>query len=161
EPRVLKGRRGGTDEFLGRGMRVPQSPESSGPGGRPIDKCLVPRHADALIRKSPATVSAAVNSSPVRTPRKEKNLSAVRCAPVDKRGHIRVRRRLASPVSPQEQARRRCVLQLFLFQRGRRDGSRTLQAGCMSPKPLEARLRLAEVGKPVPQLQTCCIGSRP
>src|SRR5207302_2323812 len=86
EPRVLQGRRGGTDAFLGRGIAVPQSPWSSGPGGRPLDKCLVQLHADALVRKSPAAVSDAVNSSPVRTPRKEKPSSPVRGAPVDKRG---------------------------------------------------------------------------
>ena len=91
EPRVLKGRRGGTDEFLGRGSPLPQSPCLSGRGGRPLDKCLVQLHADAVIRKSSAALSEAVNSSPVITPRKEKNSSPVRGAPVDRRGHIRVR----------------------------------------------------------------------
>src|SRR5262249_761659 len=81
EPRVLKGRRGGTDEFLGRGATAPQSPWPSGPGGRPLDKCLVQPHADAVIRKSHAAVSEAVNSSPVMTPREEENSSAVRGAP--------------------------------------------------------------------------------
>src|SRR5262245_11962586 len=95
EPAVLKGRRGGTDEFLGRGIPIPQSPWSSGQGGRPLDKCLVQRHADTVGRKSPAAGSAAVNSSPVVTPRKKKNSSPVRGAPVDRRGHIRVRPALA------------------------------------------------------------------
>ena len=74
EPRVLKGRRGGTDEFLGRGALAPPSPWPSGQGGRPLDKCLVQRHADTVVRKSLAAVSEAVNSSPVITPRKENNL---------------------------------------------------------------------------------------
>src|SRR5262249_36917080 len=91
EPRVLKGRRGGTDEFLGRGALAPQSPWSEGQGGRPSDKCLVQQHADALSRKFHAAVSAAVNSGPVITPRKNHSSSPVRGAPVDKRGHIRVR----------------------------------------------------------------------
>ena len=80
EPAVLKGRHGGTDEFLGRGACAPQSPRPSGRGGRPLEKCLVQRHADADIRKSHAAVSEAVNRSPVVTPRKKKNLpdSAVR-----------------------------------------------------------------------------------
>lgn len=92
EPAVLKGRRGGTDEFLGRGMRVPQSPRSSGRGGRPVDKCLVQQHADAVIRKSHAVVGEAVNRCPVSLLRKKKHSSRFRGAPVDKRGHIRVRR---------------------------------------------------------------------
>jgi hypothetical protein len=96
EPRVLKGRRGGTDEFLGRGLTVPQSPWPASQGGRPLDKCLVHLHADTVIRKSPATVSEAVNSSPVMTPRKKNYSSPVRGAPVDKRGHIRVRRCFSS-----------------------------------------------------------------
>ena len=75
EPAVLKGRRGGTDEFLGRGTAVPQSPWSSGQGGRPLDKCLVQRHADAVTRKSHAAVSEAVNRSPVSLLRKNKNSS--------------------------------------------------------------------------------------
>src|SRR5262249_20404688 len=54
EPAVLKGRRGGTDEFLGRGTLVPPSPWCSGQGGRPLDKCLVQLHADAVVRKSHA-----------------------------------------------------------------------------------------------------------
>src|SRR5262249_57887517 len=87
---VLKGRRGGTDEFLGRGTAVPQSSWSSGQDGRPLDKCLVQRHADTVVRTSPAAVSESVNSSPVITPRKKGKTSAVRGAPVDKRGHIRV-----------------------------------------------------------------------
>jgi hypothetical protein len=91
EPAVLKGRRGGTDEFLGRGMLVPQSPWSSGQGGRPLDKCLVQLHADAVARKSHAAVSEAVKSSPVVTPRKKKKSSPVRGASIDRRGHIRVR----------------------------------------------------------------------
>src|SRR5262249_54906190 len=91
EPHVLKGRRGGTDEFLGRGALVPQSPWSSGQGGRPLDKCLVQRHADAVGRKFPAAVSDAVNSNPLLTPRKKINSSLFRGAPVDIRGHIRVR----------------------------------------------------------------------
>ena len=74
EPAALKGRRGGTEEFLGRGTLRSQSPWSSGQGGRPLDKCLVQRHADAVLGKLPAAVSEAVNSSPVITPRKEKNL---------------------------------------------------------------------------------------
>ena len=90
EPTALKGRRGGTDEFLGRGTVLPQSPRSSGRGGRPLDKCLVQLHADAVIRKSHVAVSKAVNSSPVVTPRKRKKLSAFRGAPIDRRGHIRV-----------------------------------------------------------------------
>src|SRR5262249_52581277 len=92
EPRVWKGRRGGTDEFLGRGISVLQSPWSSGQGGRPLDKCLVQRHADTVGRKSPAAVSEAVNSSPVITPRKKEFSSPVHGAPVDRGGHIRVRR---------------------------------------------------------------------
>ena len=91
EPAALKGRRGGTDEFLGRGIQSRQSPWPSGRGGRPLDKCLVQRHADAVARKSLAAVSEAVNSSPVITPRKKKCSSPVRGAPVDRRGHIRVR----------------------------------------------------------------------
>src|SRR6516162_5787834 len=71
EPCVLKGRCGGTDEFLGRGALFPQSPWSSGQGGRPLDKCLVQRHADAMRRKLPAAVSEVVNRSPVITTRKE------------------------------------------------------------------------------------------
>ena len=51
EPAILQGRRGGTDEFLGRGIYVPQSPRSSGRGGRPLDKCLVQRHANAVLGK--------------------------------------------------------------------------------------------------------------
>src|SRR5205085_3319862 len=99
EPAVLKGRRGGTDEFLGRGTLVLQSPWSSGQGGRSLDKCLVQRHADAVIRKSHAAVSEAVNSSRVITPRKKEKTSAVRGAPVDRRGHIRVRPVLSGPRS--------------------------------------------------------------
>jgi len=91
EPRALKGRRGGTDEFLGRGIAVPQSPGLSRTGGRPLDKCLVQLHADATIRKSLAAVREAVNSGPVITPRKKNYSSPVRGAPVDRRGHIRVR----------------------------------------------------------------------
>src|SRR5215469_8455590 len=91
-PFVLKGRWWGTDEFLGRGSLLSQSPWSSGQGGRPLDKCLVQRHADALLGKLPAAVSEAVNRSPVITTRKEANSSPVRGAPVDKKGHIRVRR---------------------------------------------------------------------
>src|SRR5262249_16916125 len=93
EPRDLRGRRGGTDEFLGRGASVPQSPWSEGQGGRPSEKGLVQQHADTVIRKSHAAVSAAVNSSPVRTPRKKNYSSPVRRAPDDRRGHIRVRPR--------------------------------------------------------------------
>src|SRR6516162_8761669 len=92
EPCVLKGRCGGTDELLGRGVLFPQSPWTSVQGGRPLDKCLVQRHADAVWRKWPAAVSAAVNRSPVITTRKEDYSSLVRGAPVDRRGHIRVRR---------------------------------------------------------------------
>jgi len=92
EPAVLKGRRGGTDEFLGRGTVLPQSPRSSGRGGRPLDKCLVQRHADAVIRKSHAAVGEAVNRRPVSLLPKKKNSSRFHGAPVDKRGHIRVRR---------------------------------------------------------------------
>src|SRR5262249_58593994 len=88
---ILKGRRGGTDEFLGRGAAVPQSPRSSGRGGRPLDKGLVQRHADAVIRKSHVAVSEAINRSPVSLLRKKKIASRFRGAPVDKRGHIRVR----------------------------------------------------------------------
>ena len=91
EPRVLKGRRGGTDEFLGRGAAVPPSPWSSGQGGRPLDKCLVQRHADTVLGKLPAAVSEAVNRSPVLTTWKKDYSSLVRGAPVDRRGHIRVR----------------------------------------------------------------------
>ena len=91
EPAILKGRRGGTDEFLGRGAAVPQSPRSSGRGGRPLDKGLVQRHADAVIRKSHVAVSEAINRSPVSLLRKKKIASRFRGAPVDKRGHIRVR----------------------------------------------------------------------
>src|SRR6516225_4863531 len=69
EPCVLKGRCGGTDEFLGRGPLFPQSPWSSGQGGRPLDKFLVQRHADAFCGKLPAAVSVAVNRSPVITTR--------------------------------------------------------------------------------------------
>src|SRR5262249_14146027 len=85
------GRRGGTDEFLGRGTLVPPSPWCSGQGGRPLDKCLVQLHADAVVRKSHAAVSETVNSSPVVTPRKRKITSAFCGAPIDRRGHIRVR----------------------------------------------------------------------
>src|SRR5262249_13942597 len=85
EPRVLKGRRGGTDEFLGRGIAVPQSPDLSGPGGRPLDKCLVQLHADARIRKSLAAVGEAVDRGPVITPRKKNYSSPFRRAPVDRR----------------------------------------------------------------------------
>ena len=92
EPCVLKGRCGGTDEFLGRGVLFPQSPWTSVQGGRPLDKCLVQRHADAVWRKLPAAVSEAVKRSPVITTRKEDYSSLVRGAPVDRRGHIRVRR---------------------------------------------------------------------
>src|SRR5215469_16183955 len=60
EPAALKGRWGGTDEFLGRGSLLSQSSWSWGPVGRPLDKCLVQRHADALRGKLPAAVSAAV-----------------------------------------------------------------------------------------------------
>ncbi len=91
EPRVVKGRRGGTDEFPGRGISVPQSPWSSGQGGRPLEKGLVQLHADAVGRKSQAAVSEPVNSSPVGTPRKKEKPSAVCGAPVDSRGHISVR----------------------------------------------------------------------
>ena len=91
EPCVLKGRCGGTDEFLGRGALFPQSPWSSVQGGRPLDKCLVQRHADAVWRKLPAAVSEAVKRTPVITTRKEDYSSLVRGAPVDRRGHIRVR----------------------------------------------------------------------
>ena len=91
EPCVLKGRCGGTDEFLGRGVLFPQSPWTSVQGGRPLDKCLVQRHADAVWRKLPAAVSEAVKRSPVITTRKEDYSSRVRSAPVDRRGHIRVR----------------------------------------------------------------------
>jgi len=100
EPFVLKGRWWGTDEFLGRGSLLSQSPWSSGQGGRPLDKCLVQRHADAVWGKLPAAVSAAVNRSPVITTRKEDNSSPVRGAPVDRRGHIRVRRSWLSPPVP-------------------------------------------------------------
>src|SRR5439155_7140594 len=93
EPAVLKGRRGGTDEFLGRGLAVPQSPCLSGQGGRPLDKCLVQLHADAVIRKSHAAVSEAVNSSPVVTPRENKKLPPSVVRTIDRRGHIRVRPR--------------------------------------------------------------------
>ena len=93
EPRAWKGRRGGTDEFLGRGVVVPQSPWSSGQGGRPLDKCLVQLHADAVIRKSPAAVSEAVNSSPVVTPREDEKLPPSVVRTIDRRGHIRVRPR--------------------------------------------------------------------
>jgi hypothetical protein len=108
EPRVLKGRRGGTDEFLGRGIPVPQSPCLSGPGGRPLDKCLVQLHADATIRKSPAAVSEAVNNSPVVTPRENNNLPPSAVRTIDRRGHIRVRRRDSVPAirSPPHQASR-------------------------------------------------------
>jgi hypothetical protein len=92
EPRVLKGRPGGTDEFLGRGLAVPQSPCLSGRGGLPLDKCLVQLHADATIRKYLAAANEAVNSGPVITPRKKNCSSPVRRAPVDRRGDIRVRR---------------------------------------------------------------------
>src|SRR5262249_49667530 len=51
----------------------------------------VQRHADAVVRKAPAAGSEAINSSPVVTPRKREKSAAVRGAPVDKRGHIRVR----------------------------------------------------------------------
>src|SRR5262245_25356963 len=71
EPAALRGRRGGTDEFLGRGAWASQSPGPSGQGGRPLDKCLVQRHADTVGRKSHAAVSEAVNSSPVMTPRRK------------------------------------------------------------------------------------------
>src|SRR5262249_46184207 len=57
EPAVSKGRRGGTDEFLGRGISVPQSPWSKGHSGRPLDKCLVQLHASTVARKSHAAVS--------------------------------------------------------------------------------------------------------
>src|SRR5262249_31093508 len=97
EPRVLKGRRGGTDEFLGRGAAVPQSPWPAGLGGRPLDKCLVQRHADAVIGKSHAAVSEAVNSSPVLTPRKKKFSSPVGVALVKKRGNIGFRPRGGAP----------------------------------------------------------------
>lgn len=96
EPFVLTGRWWGTDEFLGSGGLLSQSPWSSGQGGRPLDKCWVQRHADALLRKLPAAVSEAVNRSPVLTIRKEDYSSPVRGAPVDRRGHIRVRRALAT-----------------------------------------------------------------
>src|SRR6516162_9586196 len=99
EPCVLKGRCGGTDEFLGRGVLFPQSPWTSVQGGRPLDKCLVQRHADAVWRKWPAAVSAAVNRSPVITTRKEDYSSLVRGAPVDRRGHIRVRRSGPGPLA--------------------------------------------------------------
>src|SRR5262249_17362776 len=92
EPAVLRGRRGVTDEFLGRGSLLPQSPRSSGRGGRPLDKCLVQRHADTVIRKSHAAVGVAVNHRPVSLLRKKEISSRFRGAPVDKRGHIRVRR---------------------------------------------------------------------
>ena len=95
EPAILQGRRGGTDEFLGRGIYVPQSPRSSGRGGRPLDKCLVQLHADADIRKSHAAVGVAVNRRPVSLLRKKEKSSRFRGAPVDKRGHIRVRRSLS------------------------------------------------------------------
>src|SRR5262249_40550663 len=91
EPAGLRGRRGGTDEFLGRGSLLPQSPRSSGRGGRPLDKCLVQRHADTVIRKSHAAVGVAVNHRPVSLLRKKEISSRFRGAPVDKRGHIRVR----------------------------------------------------------------------
>jgi hypothetical protein len=96
EPCVLKGRCGGTDEFLGRGSLLSQSPWSSGQGGRSLDKCLVQRHADAFLGKLPAAVSVAVNRSPVITTRKEDYSSPVRGAPVDRRGHISVRLGLPS-----------------------------------------------------------------
>src|SRR5262245_540814 len=88
EPRVVKGRRGGTDEFLGRGTTAPQSPWLAGQGGRPLAKCLVQPHADASIRKSPAADSEAVNRSPVMTPRKKTISSPSVVRPVDRRGHI-------------------------------------------------------------------------
>ena len=88
EPRVLKGRRGGTDELLGRGGPLPQSPCLLGQGGRPLDKCLVQLHADATIRKSLAAVREAVNSSPVVTPRENKKLPPSVVRTVDRRGHI-------------------------------------------------------------------------
>ena len=91
EPAALKGRRGGTDEFLGRGALPPQSPRSSGRGGRPLDKCLVQQHADAIVRKSHAVVGVAVNRCPVSLLRKKEISSRFRGAPVDKRGHISVR----------------------------------------------------------------------
>src|SRR5689334_24787591 len=91
EPCVLKGRCGGTDEFLGRGALPPQSPRSSGRGGRPLDKCLVQRHADAWIRKSQAAVGVAVNRRPVSLLRKKEIASRFRGAPVDKSGHISFR----------------------------------------------------------------------
>ena len=101
EPAVLRGRRGGTDEFLGRGIYVPQSPWSSGRGGRPLDKCLVQLPADAVIRTSHAAVGVAVNRRPVSLLRKKENSSRFRGAPVDKRGHIRVRlRNLECPLLP-------------------------------------------------------------
>src|SRR5262245_19971627 len=92
-------RRGGTDEFLGRGSNLPQSPWSSGRGGRPLDKCLVQLHADAVIRKSHAAVGAAVNRRPVSLLRKKEHSSRFRGAPVDKRGHIRVRRQHLNALS--------------------------------------------------------------
>src|SRR6516162_9927722 len=76
--------------FSGVGTALPQSPPS-GRGGRSLDKCLVQRHADAVIRKSHAAEGEAVNRCPVSLPRKKEVSSQFRGAPVDKRGHIRVR----------------------------------------------------------------------
>jgi hypothetical protein len=92
EPRALKGRRWGTDEFLGRGTAAPQSPWPSGQGGRPLDECLAQPRADALVSKSPAAVSEAVNSDPVITPRKKTSSSPSAVRPLDRRGHMSVRR---------------------------------------------------------------------
>ena len=53
EPAVLKGRRGGTDEFLGRESVLSQSSDPSGPGGRPLDKCLAVSYTHLTLPTTP------------------------------------------------------------------------------------------------------------
>src|SRR5438270_8541112 len=96
EPRALKGRRGGTHAFLGRGATVPQSPWPSGQGGRPLDKCLVQLRAEVGRATCRAGVWVSVISSPVMTRREEKKCFGVRGGPVDRRGHMSVPARVRS-----------------------------------------------------------------
>src|SRR5262249_52652836 len=106
EPSGLRGRRGGTQELLGRG--APPRSRRAARSGSVADPWISVWCGFWLTPFAEATGVArgeAVHSGPVITPRKERKSSAVRGAPVDRRGHIRVRpARLLAQVEPDRPA---------------------------------------------------------
>jgi len=89
EPSALRGRCGGTNALLGRGAR-PRSRRAalSGLGGRPLDKCLVQLRADARCGSPRCSQERSGQQRSGYNASEGEASSAVRGAPVDKRGHI-------------------------------------------------------------------------